>query len=157
DSVFGERAGGAQRDLMTEGRYRELDGDGVWWIPSGRQIFDAGSFYLPVASITPFDAVFHQRYDEPYKLHVVETEDPLHNVARARIDYRTLSPWEITDPNGNRAQVAFDALGMVVATAVMGKVGEALGDTPADPTTRLEYTFASEGQPSVVHTLARVE
>jgi len=43
-------------------------------------------------------------------------------------DYRTLSPSLITDPNGNRAGVLFDELGMVVATAVMGKVTESLGD-----------------------------
>ena len=34
----------------------------------------------------------------------------------------------MTDPNGNRAAVAFDALGLVAATAVMGKEGEGLGD-----------------------------
>ena len=28
----------------------------------------------------------------------------------------------MTDPNGNRSEVAFDALGMVAGTAVMGKV-----------------------------------
>ena len=36
-------------------------------------------------------------------------------------DYRVLQPRLITDPNGNRTEVAFDALGMVVGTAVMGK------------------------------------
>src|SRR5262249_2448259 len=34
----------------------------------------------------------------------------------------------LTDPNGNRSAVAFDALGLVVGTAVMGKPGEHLGD-----------------------------
>jgi len=40
-----------------------------------------------------------------------------------------MQPQEITDPNGNRSQAAFDALGMVVGTAVMGKVTETLGDS----------------------------
>ncbi len=38
-----------------------------------------------------------------------------------RIDYRVLQPYWVTDPNGNRTRVAFDTLGMVVGTAVMGK------------------------------------
>ena len=37
-------------------------------------------------------------------------------------------PRVMTDPNGNRSQVAFDALGLVVGTAVMGKTTETLGD-----------------------------
>ncbi|VVB65065.1 Salmonella virulence plasmid 65kDa B protein [uncultured archaeon] len=36
-------------------------------------------------------------------------------------DYRVLQPRLETDPNRNRTVVAFDALGMVVGTAVMGK------------------------------------
>ena len=36
-------------------------------------------------------------------------------------DYRVLQPRLVTDPNRNRTAVAFDALGMVVGTAVMGK------------------------------------
>src|SRR6266478_4699586 len=44
----------------------------------------------------------------------------------------------MTDPNGNRTAVSFDALGLVAATAVMGKAGENLGDLltgfSADPT-----------------------
>ena len=32
-----------------------------------------------------------------------------------------LAPALITDPNGNRAAVSFDILGMVAGTAVMGK------------------------------------
>jgi hypothetical protein len=40
-----------------------------------------------------------------------------------------LSPRLITDPNGNRSEVAFDALGLVAGTALMGKIGENLGDS----------------------------
>ena len=36
-------------------------------------------------------------------------------------DYRVLQPALVTDPNRNRTEVAFDTLGMVVGTAVMGK------------------------------------
>lgn len=67
-----------------------------------------------------------------YDLLMVETRDPLGNVVTVatqddtgntaiRIDYRVLQPYWVTDPNGNRTRVLFDALGMVAGTAVMGK------------------------------------
>jgi hypothetical protein len=37
----------------------------------------------------------------------------------------------MTDPNGNQSAVSFDALGLVVGTAVMGKTSESLGDSLA--------------------------
>ena len=65
---------------------------------------------------------------------MIETRDPLGN--RVTVgerdasdnrstapgnDYRVLQPALVMDPNRNRTAVAFDALGMVVGTAVMGK------------------------------------
>ena len=44
-------------------------------------------------------------------------------------DYRVLQPQRVMDPNRNRTQVAFDVVGMVVGTAVMGKPEENLGDS----------------------------
>ena len=66
---------------------------------------------------------------DAHDLSIRETRDALDNVATAVHDYRVLQPRLMTDPNGNRAEVAFDALGMVVGTAVMGKDGEAKGDS----------------------------
>src|SRR5262249_25056495 len=80
------------------------------------------------------------------------------NVVLATNDYRVLHPTLVTDPNGNQTAVAFDPLGMVVATAVMGKPGANEGDTLDDPTTRLEYDPRAwqNGQgPADVHTHAR--
>ena len=53
---------------------------------------------------------------------MVETRDALGNrVTVDANDYRVLQPRLVSDPNRNRTEVAFDALGMVVGTAVMGK------------------------------------
>ena len=59
---------------------------------------------------------------------------PQTNVVSAINDYRVLQPSTVTDPNGNRSQVAFDALGLVVGTAVMGEdaFGNRLGDSLDD-------------------------
>jgi hypothetical protein len=59
---------------------------------------------------------------------VIRSEDALGNEVCVANDYRVLQPREITEPNGNRTEAAFDALGQVIATAVKGKETEALGD-----------------------------
>lgn len=82
---------------------------------------------------------------DAYNLLMLETRDALGNrvtVGERRPDgtvnpgkpgndYRVLKPSSVMDPNRNRTQVAFDALGMVAGTAVMGKPEETLGDSLA--------------------------
>ncbi len=130
-----------------QGGYVDLDDDGHWWIPSGRVFFhpDANApplqernearqhFFLPHRFQDPFGNNTVVEYDKDskgvnYDLLVVLTRDALDNEARAQNDYRVLQPKLLTDPNGNRAEVAFDALGMVAGTAVKGKTSEILGD-----------------------------
>jgi RHS repeat-associated protein len=88
-------------------------------------------FFLPARFDDPFGNVSTVGYDN-HDLMVVEARDPLGNTIHAVIDYRVLSPFLMTDANGNRSQVAYDSLGMVVGTAVMGKEYEGLGDTLKD-------------------------
>jgi RHS repeat-associated protein len=114
-------------------------------------------FFLPRRYRDPFhtDAASTEttvRYDD-YDLLVLETCDALGNrttagerdpdparpLVRSGLDYRVLQPALVMDPNRNRRAVAFDALGLVAGTAVMGKPedGPAYGDTlehfAADP------------------------
>jgi len=143
-----------------QGGYVDLEGDRHWWIPSGRVFFSPGSadtaaqelayarlhFFLPHRSRNPFhtDAVSTESFVnyDIFDMLMVETRDALGNVVTVntsdaaggtaiRIDYRVLQPYWVTDPNGNRAQVAFDTLGMVVGTAVMGKPALVEGDSLA--------------------------
>ena len=178
--VYGDRV---DADLLAGPGGYVLD-DGAWWAPSGRLVYDAERFYLPIAAIDPFGNVSHARYDA-YALLVHEVEDARGNRITADHDYRVLAPARVHDPNGNRTAAEFDELGLVVRTAVMGKPGEALGDhlddglppTPspaaldaflADPrharellgtaTTRVVYDldrFARLGEPPLAATLAR--
>jgi RHS repeat-associated protein len=123
------------------GGYVDMDGDGHWWIPSGR------SYYLPTVASPQQEktqALQHfflpRRFEDPFSnnasttydtqdLLVVRTVDAADNTVAATNDYRVLQPALLTDPNGNRAAVSFDVLGMVTGTAVMGKVSENLGDS----------------------------
>ena len=146
--VFGDRISDAM--LETEGRYVRSEGEPGWWVPSGRVFFSPNGndspaqessyarqhFFLPLRSRDPFhtdalDTESVATYDG-YDLLLVGTRDAIGNVMSVtttddggttaiRNDYRVLQPYWMTDANGNRARVAFDALGMVAGTAVMGK------------------------------------
>jgi len=132
-----------------KGGYVDLDGDGQWWIPSGRTYYRVGitatapamlssaelkqaqdHFFLPRRIQDPFGNKTIVTYDQ-YDLVVEKTKDAVGNQIAAEHDYRVLQPNLITDANDNRSEVRFDALGLVVATAVMGKTTESLGDSLA--------------------------
>ena len=113
--------------LEQEGKYLDLDADGNYWIPSGRQVFDKTLYYQPKEFIDPFGHSYQILYDN-YAMLMKSTSDPLGNKVQALNDYRVLQAGLLTDPNGNRSQVEFDALGMVCGTAIMGKESENLGD-----------------------------
>jgi len=140
--------------LGSEGSYVDLDANGNWWIPSGQvfysplandtapqelayaqqHFFSGCRFRDPFQQIT---TVTHDAYD----LMMVDTQDAIGNQVTAgerdssgnvtvrSNDYRTLKPAAVMDANRNRSAVAFDVLGMVVGSAVMGKPEEKLGDT----------------------------
>lgn len=134
--------------LRVEGGYVDLDSDGNWWIPSGRV------FYHPDENATPAQELDQARahfflprrfqdaflnsavisYDKDskdveYDLLESLILDAAGNEISARNDYRVLQPRLVIDANRNRSAAAFDALGLVVGTALMGKEGENVGDS----------------------------
>lgn len=121
--------------LKDDGRFPASDADDAWWVPSGHIFFtpdvaDAPAtelaqarlhFFLPRRYRDPFGSDAVVRFDA-HDLLMVETRDALDNrVTVDANDYRVLQPRLVSDPNRNRSEVAFDILGMVVGTAVMGK------------------------------------
>ncbi len=130
--VYGERV--TESMLREEGRYASSEGDANGWIPSGQLFYSPDAddtatqeleqarrhFFLPRRFRNPFGATARVDYDD-YDLSITRTTDSLANTVTAVNEYRVLQPRLMTDPNGNRSEVAFDALGMVVGTAVMGK------------------------------------
>jgi hypothetical protein len=141
--VFGSRATpGEMRSILSAAQYRDLDGDGPFWIPSGRVFYSPDTddppvrefaharahFFLPRRFCDPFGNTTIVAYDE-HDLSLVYTRDAVGNEAAAQPDYRVLAPRKVTDPNGNRAEARFDALGMLAGTALLGK---ALGPIEGD-------------------------
>jgi RHS repeat-associated protein len=128
------------------GGYVDVDQDGHYWIPSGRIFYldtppsvaplsspdelneAEHNFFLPRRFEDPFQNATVVHYDKPHDLLTIRTTDAAGNVATAENDYRVLAPALLTDPNGNQSTVSFDTLGLVAATAAMGKPGQHLGD-----------------------------
>ena len=134
-----------------QGGYVELDNDGHWWIPSGRSYFSEGAdiddpaltasdelteaenhFFLPRKYADPFHHCTFVRYDA-HDLLLLQSRDTLGNTTTVGLrnengnleaqgnNYRLLQAEVVMGPNRNVTRVAFDALGLVVGTAVMGK------------------------------------
>jgi RHS repeat-associated protein len=141
-----------QESILLEGGYVP-DRTG-WWVPSGRvhyspsqtdspeeeRTYATQHFFLPLRFHNPFEAVTTTAYDT-HDLLTEQMRDAVGNLITAGErdendrfttsgnDYRVLQPSLVMDANRNRAAVAFDGLGMVVGTAVMGKPEESVGDS----------------------------
>jgi RHS repeat-associated protein len=145
-SLYGDRVTAAT--LRAAGYVR--DGR-TWWLPSGRVFYSPGAgddelayarahFFVPLRFRDPFGStttVTHDRYDllvsaikdQLGNLTTVGERDEQDRVTSKGNDYRVLAPRLVSDPNRNRSAVAFDALGRVAGTAVMGKPEQDLGDS----------------------------
>ena len=130
--VYEDRVG---EEMLVEGGYVQSEHDDNWWIPSGRVFyapyeydssvqelaFAREHFFLPYRFKDPFGNTTEVAYDR-YNLLAILSRDALDNEIRAEYDYRVLQPKAVIDPNHNRSEAVFDTLGMLAATAIMGKV-----------------------------------
>ncbi|MGW0231444.1 SpvB/TcaC N-terminal domain-containing protein [Actinopolymorpha singaporensis] len=141
-TVTAQYAGAVSDDDFTAAGYVHL-GDANWWLPSGTMTYSAdpaARFYLPTGARDALGLETVTTLDD-YALLVTQTSVPSApwQVVSAVNDYRVLSAQEVTDPNGNRTAVAFDALGFVVRSAVLGKEAAPSGDTLDEPTAQMDY------------------
>jgi YD repeat-containing protein len=137
-AIFGPLVSAA---TLTGAGYLQLAGETGWWRKPGQVYYSPGvsdtpaaelatalaAFFTPRRATDPFGAISYAGFDG-YSLLPVSVTDQVGNVTTASNDYRVLAAATVTDPNGNRRAVAYDALGLVTATAVMGKTTESLGD-----------------------------
>ncbi|WP_408182136.1 SpvB/TcaC N-terminal domain-containing protein [Paraburkholderia dipogonis] len=139
-SVLGGRAGNRggylrSQTLKADGHFPESDADDDWWIPSGQFFYSTNPADSAATELARARQHFclPRRYRDPFGQHAFvdfdahdllmkESRDALGNrVTVSAHDYRVLQPRLVSDPNRNQTEVAFDTLGMVVGTAVMGK------------------------------------
>ncbi|HKY21466.1 MAG TPA: SpvB/TcaC N-terminal domain-containing protein [Vicinamibacterales bacterium] len=141
EPLFAHRTPEAIAALLESGGYVDLDGDGNLWRPSGRVFYTtedvptsveldeaASNFFLVRRVRDPFGQEMLSFFDG-YRLMIAAATDALGNRRTFDYDYRVLAPFRSTDVNGNRTELAFDTLGMVAGTAVMGKASEHRGDS----------------------------
>lgn len=133
----------SDKDLMRASVPEPTD---QWWAPSGQIFYSPNGndkaneelcyavqhFFLPHRYIDPFGGTTTLTFDL-YNLLLVNIQDQIGNlltagerdgsgtITRVGNNYRVLQPNMMTDPNRNRTMATFDALGLVVGTAVMGK------------------------------------
>lgn len=123
-------AGRATDPMLVEGKYVHRD-DTAWWIRSGRNEYLTGveaaaaarsRFFMPIAHIDGHGARTILRPFANYFLMVQETEDAANNVNRVTdFDLRLPLPRRMQDANDNVTEVLFDELGLVNASARLGK------------------------------------
>lgn len=112
--------------MLTAGKFTDIGGDDNWWVRSGTITHDENNFYIPVRYTDPYGAVSKVKYYGTYNLFIEVMEDALGNKSAVeRFNFRTLSPTRMRDINGNLSEAVSDELGLVKATAVMGKGSEA--------------------------------
>lgn len=149
--LFGTKITDPNTLLGTEGKFVHSQGDTNWWIRSGHPVFidplnsedlntAKSRFFSPMAYRSPFDVETTVSYYKDYFLMLESTEDALQNaITTERFNFRTLSPVRMKDMNDNISEVLTDELGLVKATAILGKGNE------ADELTGLtEYTSQPE-------------
>lgn len=108
-----------------------------WWRSSGVITFDKNNFYLPIRYTDPYGAETKVEYDKSYGLYIEKTTDALGNSVAVEhpefkvdnkkkgFDYRVLAPVWSKDYNRNFSGVVIDEIGLVKATAVLGKGNQA--------------------------------
>ncbi len=147
-----------------------------WYAEGGRMKYDwqDNTIEQPVGLMLETKDVFENKatiaYDE-YSLLPKTSRQYLNETdyleTTAEYDYRVLQAFKITDPNDNITEFDFSPLGLLTATAVIGKGTE--GDYKAAtgtfyerfaPSVRMEYdffAFMNEGNPVWVRTIQREE
>lgn len=141
-----------------------------WYAPSEKMKYDFqdGGVQNPVGlmleSKDPFDNLSSVEYDN-FKLFPIKATDALGLETLAEYDYSVMQANKVTDPNENVSVFDFSPLGLLRATAVIGKGTQ--GDYKSDiggfydryaPSVAMEYNFfafKNEENPIWVKTIQR--
>lgn len=134
-----------------------VEGPLGWYVPSGVPTYDPNHFFLTTGYVDPHGNPYSVEYDR-YALLPVKTTDPVKNtVVATQLDYCTLKPRALADPNGDITEVAFDELGAVRSLWRFGQHDD--GDDRDHPGSVFEYDLEAyvEGRgPVFSEALARV-
>ncbi|MDN3689781.1 SpvB/TcaC N-terminal domain-containing protein [Cyclobacterium jeungdonense] len=115
----------------TDAHYVHLNGDTNWWVSSGRAIYlDAGEtiadvrnrFWSPVGYRDAGGSEVRIAFYKNYYFLIQSITDAVGNITQSEdFNFRTLSPVVLRDANDTLTAALPDELGMVKATALVGK------------------------------------
>ncbi len=166
DDIFEGRVTEA---MLKESKYVKSD-DNTWWVRSGNVYYChdrdtiedvKARFYTPLYYLDAFGARTMVDYYKDYFLFVQKVTNIFGCSSEIReFDFRTMQPTLISDVNGNLTGVVTDELGMVKASAAMGKGDEADNleeqtDITTDEEHRLIVQLLAAEKPSDITTIAR--
>lgn len=140
EEAFGDRVAPGQ--LVEAGYWPD---QGYWWARGLIQHYfeEPDRFFLPcrvdgafagvdpASHLNPTTTVAYDFYQLLPTAVTSSVRDALTLTVAAEIDYQVLSPWRLTDANGNVSEVLFDPLGKVIVSTVYGtEEGRPAGDAP---------------------------
>ncbi|KAF5679376.1 RHS repeat-associated core domain-containing protein [Fusarium heterosporum] len=128
--------------LCKRYKYESLEGQDQWWLPTAQLYYHNDSaatpsvelesakkhFFTPVRMTDPFGNSSLIELDS-YNLNQKSSTDALGNISQYVYDYRTMKLVLETDPNGNRTAYIYDCCARLVASALMGKIDQNIGDS----------------------------
>lgn len=115
----------------TDAQYVHFEGDAHWWVPSGRAIYMKpgetladvqNRFWNPIGYRDAGGSEVRVTFYKDYYFLIQSVTDAVGNTTNAdAFNFRTLSPVVQRDANDTLAASLLDELGMVKATAILGK------------------------------------
>lgn len=115
----------------TDAHFVHYNNDGNWWVPSGKAIYlhegeseaDSQSrFYTPIGYRDAGGSETHISFYKNYHFLIESTTDAMGNTTKSEaFNFRTISPVVLRDANDNLTATLPDELGMLKATAFLGK------------------------------------
>ena len=134
--------GRVDSDMLQEGGYKDMDGNGKQWIPSGTVLYTTTEypdalqqFFTPLVYLDPWGNSTNISFGNTgnnynYWMLPVNLTDALNNtITIEQYDWRLLQAIRHKDVNDNISEVLYDTLGMPVAVALMAKDDGSEGDT----------------------------
>ncbi len=127
--------------LTDEGKYHKANQ--YWWEKSNQQYyFDSDKFCQVWAVVdptgqfdpkTPAQGTYYEYEYDKYLLTVKKLTDPLKTFTDSIINYRTVTPTEVIDPNKIHSKVIYDHFGMVITSTIFSNnTGTSKGDGNLD-------------------------
>lgn len=129
--------------LTGDGMYEKADS--YWWQKGAIQHYSGSSGFYMQSKTEELDGGETEVGYDAYFIHAVSITNALSVSSSLEIDYQTMQPYKVTDPNGTVREMLFDPLGVAVVQTDLGSLdGQDYGfDLLVDYTERASADIAT--------------